>query len=92
MELEDWDMDKGVRSDESSESVQYLYQVKRDGESVLQASIKFHDVNNRPAVVKCILDSWASCNVIGKNSAMKILGTKQLKLDSKQSVLKASGG
>lgn len=50
-------MDKGVRSDKSSESVQYLYQVKRDGESVLQGNIKFYDVNNRPVLVKCILES-----------------------------------
>lgn len=34
----------------------------------------------------------ASRNVIGENSAMKILGTKQLKLNSEQAVLRAFGG
>ncbi|XP_062699497.1 uncharacterized protein K02A2.6-like [Aedes albopictus] len=77
VELEDRDMDEGVRSDESCESVQYLYPVKHDGESVLQTGIKFYDENNRPVVVKCILYSGASCN---------------LKLDSEQAVLRAFGG
>ncbi|XP_062541083.1 uncharacterized protein K02A2.6-like [Armigeres subalbatus] len=92
VEREDRDMDVDYRSDESNEAVQYLYQVKRDGGSVLQADVTFFNVNNHPVPVKCILDSGASCNVIGKSGAIQILGTKKLKLDNEQTVLRAFGG
>lgn len=80
------------RTDESSEVVQYLYHLKHDDTSVLRTDIKFYDVNKRPVSAKCIIDSGASCNVIGRSSAIRILGTEQLRLDNQHVILKAFGG
>lgn len=86
------EQEEGSSDEESVTTVQYLYSIKHGEETMLKRSITFFDLKKHPLAVSCILDSAASCNVIGKKNAMKILGTDQLRLDNQRAVLKAFGG
>lgn len=79
--------------EESVTSEQYLYSLNRNNkEPPLKASISFYDTNDEIVPVQCIVDSGASCNVIGANNAKQILSVEQLNLDSEKADLGAFGG
>lgn len=77
---------------ESVTTVQYLYSLKQDDEQLLTASLTFFSANKQPVPAKCILDTGATCNVIGINNAKRILNAKQLKMDKQQATMKVFGG
>ncbi|XP_058448606.1 uncharacterized protein K02A2.6-like [Malaya genurostris] len=80
-------------SDEESISLcQYLNGVNQSDETLLKANIIFFDVNNQRKPKRCLLDTGASCNVIGKRNAMEMLATRKLQLDNNKATLKVIGG
>ncbi|KAL1396394.1 hypothetical protein pipiens_010537 [Culex pipiens pipiens] len=82
-------------SESDQESVtlcQYLYSLEKKDDALLKTSIIFLDKNKQESRVQCILDSGATCNVIGESNAKKFIGKKHLQLDDQRAVLKVFGG
>ncbi|XP_058810974.1 uncharacterized protein K02A2.6-like [Topomyia yanbarensis] len=88
-------LSESLESESDQESVtmcQYLYSLKQKDDTLLKTNLTFLDANKGERLVQCILDSGATCNVIGASNAKKIIGDKRLRLDNQHAILKVFGG
>ncbi|XP_053686301.1 uncharacterized protein LOC128735842 [Sabethes cyaneus] len=78
--------------EEVIDSIEYLYSVKEERSSLLKAELIFKREGMKTTPVKCILDTGATCNVVGLPSLLDFLNVSHIKLDQHRSVLKGFGG
>lgn len=90
-ESEENSEDEDVK-EEVVDSIEYLYSVEQEHAGFLKAELIFRGSDCKPKQVKCILDTGATCNVVGLPSLLEILNVKSVVLDESESVLKGFGG
>lgn len=78
--------------EEVVDSIEFLYSVEQDHAGLLKANLTFRDGDSTPKKVKCILDTGATCNVVGLPSLLEILNVDQIPLDNNRVVLRGFGG
>ncbi|XP_062546850.1 uncharacterized protein LOC134212747 [Armigeres subalbatus] len=78
--------------EEVIDSIEFLYSVEQGHSGLLKADLTFLDSGNHSKQVHCILDTGASCNVVGLPSLLEILNTKSISLDRNRVILKGFGG
>nr|XP_029723233.1 uncharacterized protein LOC115264069 [Aedes albopictus] len=77
--------------EEVVDMVEYLYSIDQEQGGLLKADLCFGN-ERKSKVVKCILNTGASCNVIGLPTLLEILEAKSVELDKKQPILKGFVG
>lgn len=75
--------------EENIDIIEFLYSIQQNRAGLLKTKLALGDAGRQ---TDCILDTGATCNVVGLPSLLDILNTKSVKLDSHRAVLKGFGG